>query len=139
MEENVLKQHEDTLSLGDRLADGVAETLGSWGFIVIQTAFVIAWMVLNILAFVQQWDPYPFILLNLVFSTQAAYAAPIIMMSQNRQAARDRVQAEQDYQTNIDAEKNIEELQMRMTRIEDQKIDHIITLLSTLVDENKKK
>ncbi len=75
---------------GERAADQVAAAIGSWRFIIIQSAIVAAWIALNIVAVVRRFDPYPFILLNLLFSTQAAYAAPIIMMSQNRQAAKDR-------------------------------------------------
>lgn len=83
-------------TFGDRLADAVAAGMGSWTFIITQTAIVIVWMALNVLALVQHWDPYPFILLNLLFSTQAAYAAPIIMMSQNRQAQKDRLRDDQE-------------------------------------------
>ena len=75
---------------GDKIADAVASGMGSWRFIIIQSAIVAAWIALNLFAVVLRWDPYPFILLNLLFSTQAAYAAPIIMMSQNRAAAKDR-------------------------------------------------
>lgn len=77
--------------LGDRVADAVASGMGSWRFIIIQTVVVVIWITLNSLAaFVWQWDKPPFILLNLIFSTQASYAAPIIMMAQNRQATIDR-------------------------------------------------
>ena len=78
-------------TLGQRLADAVANGMGSWTFIIVQSIFVGGWIVLNIMAVVGHWDPYPFILLNLLFSTQAAYAAPIIMMSQNRQAQKDHI------------------------------------------------
>lgn len=87
-------------------------------------------MFLNIVGFVKHWDVYPFILLNLIFSTQAAYAAPIIMMSQNRQNQRDREQAQHDYQINIDAKKEIESLQVQLSKIEMDKLDKIIQLLS---------
>jgi len=96
-------KHKVSMSFGDRIADAVANGMGSWRFIIWQTIIVIFWMILNIIGFVSHWDVYPFILLNLIFSTQAAYAAPIIMMSQNRQNKRDRVQAQHDYKTNIDA------------------------------------
>jgi uncharacterized membrane protein len=76
--------------VGERAADTVAAAMGSWRFIIIQSAIVGAWIALNIVALAHHFDPYPFILLNLLFSTQAAYAAPIIMMSQNRQATKDR-------------------------------------------------
>lgn len=77
--------------LGERVADAVATGMGSWTFIISQSIFVGLWIILNLMAVFGHWDPYPFILLNLLFSTQAAYAAPVIMMSQNRQAAKDRM------------------------------------------------
>ena len=92
------------LTLGQRIADAVAATMGSWTFIIIQSAILFIWIVLNITAYVEKWDPYPFILLNLALSFQAAYAAPFIMMSQNRQQDIDRKAAEHDYQVNIKAE-----------------------------------
>src|SRR5712691_2126789 len=84
------------LSTGQRIADGVAATIGSWSFIIIQSVVLVFWIALNVTAYVQQWDPYPFILLNLALSFQAAYAAPVLMMSQNRQAMIDREHAEHD-------------------------------------------
>ena len=125
-------KHEDTLSVGDRLADAVAKSMGSWRFIIIQSIFVLIWMGMNIIGFVHHWDAYPFILLNLLFSTQAAYAAPIIMMSQNRQSQRDRVQAQEDYQTNIDAKLEIEALQQQIKRLEEQKLDKVLAMLEEL-------
>jgi uncharacterized membrane protein len=128
--------HQDSLAFGQRLADNVANGMGSWRFIIIQTAIVVLWMVFNIVGFVAHWDIYPFVLLNLVFSTQAAYAAPIIMMAQNRQGERDRVQANSDYQTNIEAKQEIEELMARLNTIEVDKLDKIIELLDKI--EKKK-
>ncbi len=86
----------DKLSIGQRIADVVASTMGSWSFIIIQSTILFFWIVLNITAYIEHWDPYPFILLNLALSFQAAYAAPFIMMSQNRQQDIDRRQAEND-------------------------------------------
>jgi uncharacterized membrane protein len=80
-----------TNSFGQRAADRIANVMGSWTFIIVQSIFVGGWIVLNLVAFLNHWDAYPFILLNLLFSTQAAYAAPIIMMSQNRQAQKDHL------------------------------------------------
>src|ERR1700742_2260978 len=97
--------HKESLGFGQRLADNVANGMGSWRFIIIQTIIVALWMVLNVVAYVHHWDEYPYILLNLLFSTQAAYAAPIIMMAQNRQSERDRAQADEDYKTNLEAKK----------------------------------
>jgi uncharacterized membrane protein len=79
-----------------KFAEGIARFLGTGRFLAVQTIIVIVWIALNVAAVNLRWDPYPFILLNLAFSTQAAYAAPLILLAQNRQADRDRVQAEED-------------------------------------------
>ena len=126
------QKHIANSSIGDRLSDSVANGMGSWKFIICQTVIVLIWMALNIVAFVQHWDPYPFILLNLIFSTQAAYAAPIIMMAQNRQSQRDRIQADNDYLTNVEAKKEIEALQTHLNKIETEKLDIIIRLLKEM-------
>lgn len=131
-DKNWHNEHEESLNFGSRLADGVAKGMGSWKFIIIQTILVVLWMGLNIVGFCYHWDIYPFILLNLLFSTQAAYAAPIIMMSQNRQNERDRAQAQADYQTNIDAKIEIEALSQKLNSIEVEKLDKIITMLQEL-------
>lgn len=127
--------HQESLGFGQRLADSVANGMGSWRFIIIQTLVVGIWMGLNVVGFIRHWDPYPYILLNLLFSTQAAYAAPIIMMAQNRQGERDRVQANNDYQTNIEAKKEIEELMDRLNKIEIDKLDKIIQMLERIEDK----
>ena len=128
------EEHIEQLSFGSRLADKVANGMGSWRFIIIQSIFVVAWMGVNLVGYLYHWDAYPFILLNLVFSTQAAYAAPIIMMAQNRQNERDRMQAQADYKTNIDAKIEIEALTLKLNTIEIEKLDKIIAML----DEMKK-
>jgi uncharacterized membrane protein len=133
-QKNWHEKHSETLHFGDRLADSVANGMGSWRFIIIQTILVALWMGLNLVAFMYHWDVYPFILLNLVFSTQAAYAAPIIMMAQNRQNERDRMHAQEDYQTNIDAKLEIEALTTKLNKLEVEKLDKIISML----DEMKK-
>jgi uncharacterized membrane protein len=108
---DVNQLHYGSLTFGQRVADGVAAIMGSWRFIILQSVILAAWIVLNVTELVwRAWDPYPFILLNLLLSFQAAYAAPIIMMSQNRQAAKDRLQADLDLQTDLKAETLIEEL-----------------------------
>ena len=124
------QNHKDRLSFGDRLADKVANGMGSWAFIIWQSIIVVMWMILNVVGFIQHWDVYPFILLNLIFSTQAAYAAPIIMMSQNRQNSRDRIQAQHDYKTNTDAKKEIEALQIQLSKLETEKLDKVLSLLN---------
>ena len=87
---------EDELTLGQRIADQVACGMGSWRFIIVQSVLLSVWVALNLTAWIKAWDPYPFILLNLALSFQAAYAAPIIMMAQNRQQDIDRKAAESD-------------------------------------------
>ncbi len=112
--QNVNALHEEQRTFGDRVADGVAEVVGSWSFILTQTALLGMWIVLNVVlaagwwASEKPWDPYPFILLNLVLSFQAAYTGPIVMMSQNRQAAKDRIAAENDYEVNRVSERELE-------------------------------
>ena len=125
-------KHVETLGFGGRIADAVAKGMGSWRFIIIQTVLVILWMALNLVGYFYHWDVYPFILLNLLFSTQAAYAAPIIMMSQNRQNDRDRMHAEEDYKTNVDAKKEIEALSIILKTMEVEKLDKIITMLEEM-------
>ena len=126
------ERHLASLSFGDRIADSVANGMGSWKFIIWQTIIVIFWMALNVVGFVRHWDVYPFILLNLIFSTQAAYAAPIIMMSQNRQNKRDREQAQNDYQTNTEAKLEIEALQIHLNKLETEKLDKILQMLEEM-------
>lgn len=121
--------HAADLTFGQRIADSVAVAIGSWSFIVAQSIVLAVWIVVNVVAWLEHWDPYPFILLNLALAFQAAYAAPFIMISQNRQAERDRIQAEADYRTNVEAEQRIEDLQRRLAAIELNKLDYIIRLL----------
>ena len=116
---NALQEARTTL--GQRAADALAATAGSWTFILCFLAALGIWIAINIVGFIHHWDPYPFILLNLLLSCLAAIQAPIIMMSQQRQAARDRLQAESDYQVNVKAEvllehltKEVEEIKRRL-------------------------
>ena len=108
------------LTLGQRVADIVASSMGSWSFIIIQSVFLAIWIVLNITAYVEQWDPYPFILLNLFLSMLAAIQAPIIMMSQNRQDAKDRVRSELDYEVNRRAAADIQGLACKVNLLGEQ-------------------
>jgi len=109
---------DEKLTLGQRIADTFASIMGSWPFIIIQSCILIAWVTLNIIAWINHWDPYPFILLNLALSFQAAYAAPIIMMSQNRQAYKDRLAAEIDHEVNVKAEIKVSLIMSRLDDIE---------------------
>ncbi len=90
-----------------RASDRFASVVGSWKFIIIQTIILVMWVILNVTAWLYHWDPYPFILMNLVLSLQAAYATPIIMMSQNRLAERDRIEAHNDFLLNVKSEEEV--------------------------------
>ncbi|MCA3631816.1 MAG: DUF1003 domain-containing protein [Methylobacterium sp.] len=107
---------DERLTIGQRVADQVAYWGGSWPFILFFAGVMVLWIGFNIAAAAQAFDPYPFILLNLVLSTLAAIQAPIIMMSQNRQAARDRIQALHDYEVNLKAELEIMALHDKLDR-----------------------
>ncbi|WP_158961704.1 DUF1003 domain-containing protein [Myroides fluvii] len=125
LSENIQDDIETRLSLGQKIADKVAAFGGSWTFIITFFTFIIIWMAINIWVFtVQPFDPYPFILLNLILSCLAAIQAPIIMMSQNRKEQKDRQRGEHDYKINLKAELEIKLLS--------EKIDHL------LVHQNKK-
>ena len=106
--------------------------MGSWSFIIIQSVLLAIWIALNVTAFVRQWDPYPFILLNLVLSFQAAYAAPVIMMSQNRQAALDRADAATDYQINAKAELEIELLHQKIDLLRETELFELVQVIRRL-------
>jgi uncharacterized membrane protein len=116
---NVTHEYDEGLSFGERMSDRFAAIMGSWKFIIIQSTILAIWVLLNITAFIQHWDPYPFILLNLALSFQAAYAAPIIMMSQNRQADKDRLQSKNDYEVDMKAEMEILQLNEKFNELRD--------------------
>src|SRR6476620_2479845 len=122
------------LTMGQRIADAVAATMGSWTFIIAQSIALMFWIALNVTAYVQQWDPYPFILLNLALSFQAAYAAPFIMMSQNRQQEIDRQAAEHDYQVNIKAELEIELLHEKIDKLREQEVTQLTQAVADLTE-----
>ncbi len=104
---NVNEAFEEVLTRGHRASDFVARLVGSWKFIIIQSIILVLWAGLNGAAWFYHWDPYPFILMNLFLSMQAAFTAPIIMMSQNRQSLKDRLDAHNDFQVNQKAEEEI--------------------------------
>jgi len=122
------------LTVGQRIADTVAATMGSWRFIIIQSAILAVWIVLNVTAYVQRWDPYPFILLNLALSFQAAYAAPFIMMSQNRQQDIDRKEAEEDHRVNIKAELEIELLHQKIDSLREKEVLMLTQAIADLTE-----
>jgi uncharacterized membrane protein len=119
LSENVEAEFQKKLTIGERLADHIAEFGGSWGFITAFGGFILIWVLINtIVLIVRPFDPYPFILLNLFLSCLAAIQAPVIMMSQNRQEARDRLRSENDYRVNLKAELEIRHLH--------EKLDHLL-------------
>src|SRR6266496_2980271 len=116
---DISKQFEKKLTVGERLSDHIASFGGSWRFIILFGTVLFGWIILNaILLLNRGFDPYPFILLNLILSCLAAIQAPIIMMSQNRSEARDRLRAENDYKINLKAEQEIRHLH--------EKLDHLL-------------
>lgn len=117
------------VSIGDRLADAVAATVGSWRFIALQSVLLVAWVLANGILGGGAWDPYPFILLNLMLSFQAAYAAPIIMMSQNRQGDLDRGRAVADYQVNLRAEAEIGLLHEKLDLMRERQLAEMTEML----------
>ena len=117
--ENTEEEFEENRTLGDKLSDQLASFGGSWGFLIAFGVVLLAWMAVNIVAGSHAYDPYPFILLNLCLSCVAAVQAPIIMMSQKRQEAKDRLRSENDYRVNLKAELEIRHLH--------EKVDHILT------------
>ncbi len=125
---NVNRALVEVLTPGQRMADSFALVMGSWKFMIVQSLILAAWIVVNVIAWVHHWDPYPFILLNLALSFQAAYAAPIIMMSQNRQAAKDRLMAEQDYLVNTKAEEEVKAIMHHLEQQDEAMIDILHTM-----------
>jgi len=125
-------QQDVPLTVGQRIADAVAAGMGSWRFIIIQSTILLVWVALNLVAWMDHWDPYPFILLNLALSFQAAYAAPFIMMSQNRQGDVDRRKAEEDYRINIKAELEIELLHHKIDELREREVLSLVDSIKTL-------
>ena len=136
---NINVEMEEKSTIGQRIADKVASFGGSWTFIIIYLSFLVAWMAFNTFVLIHygrgeegaQFDPYPYILLNLMLSMTAALQAPIIMMSQNRAAEKDRLAAEQDFKVNLKSELMLEEL-IRKQRERDAQMDHLNNALQTL-------
>jgi uncharacterized membrane protein len=128
---NVNELLEEKLTFGQRAADWTTNVMGSWRFIIVQSVLLVLWVILNAVAWIKHWDPYPFILMNLVLSLQAAYTAPIIMMSQNRQAMRDRLDAHNDYLINQKAEEEVRAILDHLTA-QDQALTQIHQILLDL-------
>lgn len=107
------------LTIGQRAADGMTKWMGSWPFLIFFSFIIMVWVGLNIYGWFNNWDPYPFILLNLALSMISAFQAPIIMMSQNREAERDRLVAKYDYAVNRKAEREIQEIMKDLNEIKE--------------------
>ena len=132
---NLNREFESRLTLGERLADGLAKFGGSWSFIVIFLVMMVIWMGINSFALIEKtFDPFPFILLNLVLSCLAALQAPVIMMSQNRQEAKDRLRAENDYEINLKAEIEIRKLHERMDHLLMHQWQHLMDIQQLQVE-----
>ena len=119
------------IPLGQKSANKITRLIGSWTFIIIQSVFLVIWLVLNIVAWMYHWDPYPFVFLNLALSFQAAYTAPIILMSENMEMDRERRKAIADLATDRKAEREISQIQSQLTKLEQEKIDQILKILTT--------
>jgi uncharacterized membrane protein len=126
---NVDLSFDQQMTVGDRMADRLAELAGSWSFILIFLGLILVWVVLNATQLIfHAFDPYPFILLNLFLSLLAGIQAPVIMMSQNRQEARDRLRAENDYEVNLKAELEIEQLHQKMDDLREQQWQDLLRI-----------
>ena len=122
------------LTRGQRFADAVTHTVGSWRFIIIQSGILLLWITANVIGWISHWDPYPFILLNLALSFQAAYTAPFILMSQNREQEIDRQAAAEDYRINIKAELEIELLHQKVDALREQEVLALTRAVQELTD-----
>ena len=108
---------------GEKASDKLTKIAGSWGFIISFLVVLVLWMAANVYAWINTWDPYPFILLNLVLSCLAAIQAPIILMSQNRQTQKDRQRSEYDYAVNRKSAREIDEIRKQLNRIENRSLN----------------
>ena len=129
---NVNEVADERLTMGQRVADRVAGTMGSWRFIITQATIMIIWIMLNLVGWFYHWDIYPFVLLNLAMSAQAAFATPLIMMSQNRQAEKDRLTAQNDYQTDCKGEEEVRHIMDHL----DHQDDLILQIVKRLEDQH---
>ena len=131
---NVNEIEQQRLTIGERASDRITSAVGSWRFILSQSAILVLWLVVNAIAWALRWDPYPFILLNLVLSFQAAFTAPIIMMSQNRQSTRDRLEAELDFEINRRAESEVAIIQTRLDELAGRQWETLVNLQQEQLD-----
>jgi uncharacterized membrane protein len=123
------------LTTGQKTSDVIAKTVGSWKFIIMQSVCIIVWIIYNFINHDSTWDPYPFILLNLMLSFQAAYTAPAIMMSQNRLSEIDRQQANNDFEVNVKAELEIELLHQKIDMMKEKELYALIKAVEALSEK----
>lgn len=138
---NMNREFEEQLTFGKRLADRVAEVGGSWYFILGFAGFIVVWMLANtavVAGLLGNFDPYPFIFLNLLLSLLAAIQAPVIMMSQNRQAAKDRLAAAHDYEVNLKSEIEIAALHEKLDQIRTQELAELLRRVETALTARNK-
>jgi uncharacterized membrane protein len=132
---NINVVHGQSLSFGDRMADRLADLAGSWGFISFFALFLAFWIVINSLQFLfHPFDHYPYILLNLMLSCLAAIQAPVIMMSQNRQEAKDRLRSEHDYEVNLKAELEVHQLHEKLDQLRQKQWQELLTIQQQQID-----
>ena len=123
--------HRNHQTFGQKAADKITAGMGSWKFLIIQSCILVVWIILNVLGWLQHWDPFPFILLNLMLSFQAAYTAPIIMMSQNRTTEMDRKKVEIDLAMDRKTDRDIIKIQKQLNRLENNKLKRILDILES--------
>ncbi len=131
--QNVNKVVDEKMTVGQKIADSVASTVGSWRFIIIQSTLLLTWLIINSIAWYLRFDAYPFILLNLALSFQAAYSAPFVMMSQNRQSEKDRLTAQNDYLTDTKGEEEIRHIMEHL----DHQDELILRIVKRLEDQHQ--
>jgi uncharacterized membrane protein len=131
---NVAVLHEEQLTFGQRVSDKLADVAGSWSFIFSFGLVIGIWVLVNTVALIHHWDKYPYILLNLLLSMLAAIQAPVIMMSQHRQEDRDRLRAEHDYEVNLKAEIEIQELHQKLDELRQTQWSDLLAIQKQQID-----
>jgi uncharacterized membrane protein len=131
---NVHVIHQEQLTFGQRVSDKLADIAGSWGFIFGFGLTLVVWVFLNTAALFHHWDKYPYILLNLFLSMLAAIQAPVILMSQNREESRDRIRAEHDFEVNLKAEMEIQQLHQKLDELRERQWNELLAIQKQQID-----
>jgi uncharacterized membrane protein len=131
---NIAVLHEEQLTFGQRVSDKLADVAGSWGFIFSFGIVMGVWVLLNTTALIHHWDKYPYILLNLFLSMLAAVQAPVILMSQNREEARDRLRAEHDYEINLKAEIEVQQIHQKLDELRQTQWSDLLAIQKQQID-----